>query len=85
MKIEEFKLLTTEDFVLNEDFRKLAKGETIDGISIDLLKTHFPEKSREISLAFCSMYIPDCRNRHLGNLFPPKTNQYRNLCFINHC
>lgn len=51
MNLEDYKLMTAEDFVLNEDFRKLVKGDTVNGITIENLRIILPEKSREISLA----------------------------------
>ena len=51
MNLEDYKLLAAEDFVLNDAFRKLVKGDTVNGITIEDLRNRLPEKNREISLA----------------------------------
>ncbi len=51
MNFETYRLFKTEDFVLDENFIKLAKGYSVDGNTLDQLKKYLPEKSKEISLA----------------------------------
>jgi hypothetical protein len=51
MNFNNYKLFDTEDFILDENFIKLAKGYSVDGNTLDQLKDHLPGKSKEISLA----------------------------------
>ncbi len=51
MNPEHYRSFTTEDFILDEDIKKLARGNTIDGKTIDWLKDQIPEKAKEITLA----------------------------------
>jgi hypothetical protein len=51
MIFDNYKHYQTEDFVLDDDFIKLAKGFSVDGNTLDQLKSHLPEKRKEISLA----------------------------------
>jgi hypothetical protein len=51
MIFDNYKHYQTEDFALDDDFIKLAKGFSVDGNTLDQLKSHLPEKRKEISLA----------------------------------
>jgi len=51
MNFNNYKLFDTEDFILDENFIKLAKGYSVDGNTLDQLKSYLPGKSKEISLA----------------------------------
>jgi hypothetical protein len=51
MNPDKYRSFTTEDFILDEDFQKLAKGNTIDGQTVDWLKDQLPEKAKEIAFA----------------------------------
>ena len=51
MNFDNYKSFDTEDFILDENFIKLAKGYPVDGHTLDQLKSYLPEKSNEISLA----------------------------------
>lgn len=51
MNFNNYRLFNTEDFILDENFIKLAKGYSVDGNTLDQLKSHLPEKVKEISLA----------------------------------
>jgi transmembrane sensor len=51
MNFDNYRLFNTEDFILDENFLKLAKGYPVEGITLDQLKKHLPEKSKEITLA----------------------------------
>lgn len=46
-----YRTYTTEDFILDENFRKILKGKLGSGKFIDKLIEKLPEKSREIELA----------------------------------
>ena len=51
MNFNDYRLFNAEDFVLDENFIKLAKGHSVDGNTIDQLRSLLPEKSEEISFA----------------------------------
>lgn len=51
MNFDHYKLYQTEDFILDDNFIKLAKGYSVDGNTLDQLKNHLPEKTKEISFA----------------------------------
>lgn len=51
MNIDHYRAFRAEDFILDENIRKLAKGHSVDSITLDQLKTQLPEKSDEISFA----------------------------------
>ncbi len=51
MNIDHYRTFSAEDFILDENIRKLAKGHSVDSISLDQLKAQLPEKSNEISFA----------------------------------
>jgi transmembrane sensor len=51
MNIDHYRAYSTEDFILDENLRKLAKGQSIDGITLDRLKAQLPEKNNEIRFA----------------------------------
>ena len=51
MNFDNYRLFSTEDFILDDYFIKLAKGYSVDGNTLDQLKDHLPEKIKEISLA----------------------------------
>ncbi len=49
MNLENFKTYTTDDFILDEEFRKIIQESQTDGLG-ELMKT-LPEKSRDMKLA----------------------------------
>ena len=49
--LHQYQTYTAEDFILDEDFVKLSKGHSIEGVSLEQLKTELPEKNKEIDLA----------------------------------
>lgn len=51
MNFDNYRLFNTEDFILDENFIKLAKGYSVDGNTLDQLRNYLPERSKEISLA----------------------------------
>lgn len=51
MDLHQYQTYTAEDFILDEDFVKLSKGHSIEGVSLEQLKTELPEKNKEIDLA----------------------------------
>lgn len=51
MNPDKYRSFTTEDFILDEDFQKLAKGTTINGQTMDWFKAQLPEKTKEIAFA----------------------------------
>ena len=51
MNFEHYKLYHAEDFVLDENFIKLAKGFHIEEIDLEKFRNGLPEKSNEIALA----------------------------------
>jgi len=42
MNIDHYKTFSAEDFILDENLKKLAKGTSVDGITLDQLKTLIP-------------------------------------------
>lgn len=51
MDIDHYRAFSAEDFILDENIRKLAKGQSIDGLTLDHLKAQLPEKNKEILFA----------------------------------
>lgn len=51
MDIDHYRAFSAEDFILDDNIRKLAKGQSIDGLTLDQLKAQLPEKSNEILFA----------------------------------
>lgn len=51
MNPDKFRTYSAEDFIHDEGFQQLAKGNTSDGKNIDWLKSQLPEKIGEIDLA----------------------------------
>ena len=50
MNLEQYELYSTDDFILDEDFRKIVKSPGCKS-QIEELKQAFPEKGKEIDLA----------------------------------
>lgn len=51
MNIDHYKSFSTEDFILDDNFSKLTKGQSVDGITLDQFKALLPEKNKEIAFA----------------------------------
>ena len=51
MDFDHYKAYGVEDFILDETFIKLSKGNEVEGKTLDQLRSHFPEKRKEISMA----------------------------------
>ena len=51
MNIDHYKSFSTEDFILDDNFSKLIKGQLVDGITLDQFKALLPEKNKEIAFA----------------------------------
>lgn len=51
MNPDKFRTYSAEDFIHDEGFQQLAKGNTSDGKNINWLKTQLPEKAGEIDFA----------------------------------
>lgn len=51
MNIDHYKSFGTEDFILDDNFSKLTKGQSVDGITLDQFKALLPEKNKEIAFA----------------------------------
>lgn len=49
--IEFYKTFTSEDFLLDDNFRRLVAGQTVAGKSMDWLESMLPDKKEEIRLA----------------------------------
>lgn len=90
MNFDHYKSYNTEDFILDENFMKLAQGYSVDGNTLLQLKNHFPEKSKEISLAIeivnglktIKRDLPIERKAELlGRIFQFNKNQYRITLF----
>jgi hypothetical protein len=92
MNFNHYKHYQAEDFILDDNFIKLANGYSVDGITLDQLKNHLPEKSREISLAIAILkgFItnkPELNNERkevlLAGIFQTNQKQYR-LLFLRY-
>jgi ferric-dicitrate binding protein FerR (iron transport regulator) len=51
MNIDHYKSFSTEDFILDDNFSKLTRGQSVDGITLDQFKSLLPEKNKEIAFA----------------------------------
>ncbi len=51
MDYQRYRKYTTEDFLLDENFIRLANGHPANGCTLDQLKDLLPEKNEEMSLA----------------------------------
>ena len=51
MTFKQYKTFSTEDFVLDEDFRKMVEGKLAPHDTPELLKEKFPKKIEQIDLA----------------------------------
>ena len=51
MNIDHYRAFSVEDFILDETIKELAKGHSVDCITLDQLKVQLPDKSDEISFA----------------------------------
>ena len=51
MNPDKYRSFTTEDFILDEDFQKLAKRTVSNGQTMEWFKAQLPEKTKEIAFA----------------------------------
>ncbi|WP_321290489.1 FecR family protein [uncultured Sunxiuqinia sp.] len=51
MDLKRYKSYKTEELILDLSFIRLAKGEIVDGITLEQFQKYFPEKKQEIQLA----------------------------------
>lgn len=51
MESDHYKSFGVEDFILDDNFTKLVKGQTVDGMTLAQFKALFPDKAHEITLA----------------------------------
>lgn len=51
MNTDHYKLFCAEDFILDDNFKKLVKGQTVDGITLKQFKESLSENSKELLFA----------------------------------